>query len=398
MDYFYKYQKYKIKYLLLRDHKFKAVGGNTTVDRNTSFDEEVYKMILLRNKSVVYSNLSLKEALLLAYIGTSSFGELAKSSDRNLGTSASNLIKDYQIIFGKEDTDVLVGKYKSLNDELTRTNVVEIANSIWINSNKNITVTSQYSDKAHIIGDIKNQPFNDIENSINSWVSQKTNGMITNMGKIDPESVLIIVNAIYFKAKWIHPFDIKNTIPQPFFLNENEQLECKFMKINSDKCHYYETDNVQILGKKYENDFMMIIILPKNQYKPIVVSDNKLIQYYNDLKEETVSIQIPKFTTESKHDLIPILQHIGINNIFIESHDKISTDKKSLIISKIIQKCKIIVDEEGTEAAAVTVVIMKESLVMPQKPKSFVANRPFSYYIIHEKTKTVIFNGSFYGK
>lgn len=366
MSYLYKYNKYKSKYLLLK--KYIANGGG-------SFDENIYNFIL-NKKNNIFSNLSFKEALLLAYMGAS-----------NIDT-----INEYKMIFNNNNLNELISKYRSLNDELINSKAVGIANSIWLN---NLKPTSKYFNQAKEIGDIKSLPFDKIEDTINFWIKKKTHGMITNIGPINTQSLLIIINVIYFKAKWKNAFDIKNTVEKPFYIQQNKQINCQFMILNNDTCHYLENDQGTFLGKKYENDYMMIIILPKNN-DPLILPDNKLIEYYDQFYEDNVYIEIPKFTIESKHDLIPLLHKLNFKNILIQPHENICDDNKNLFINEIIQKSKIIVNEEGTEAAATTMVILK-AVSMLKNTKKFIANRPFTYYILYEVNKTVIFNGIFYG-
>lgn len=377
MDFIYKYNKYKTKYLA---KKYAALNF-------IQYGGLIQKYIFNDHQSKLFSNFSLEEALLIAY----------------LGTSIDDVIREYKSFFPKNNAIYNINLFKELNNRLENSKVIKIANSMWLNENKQIAIDpeSTYYKESSKFAKIKTLSFDRIQQTIDKWITNKTEGMITTI-PVREDSELIIINAIYFKDRWTTPFNPENTKIEKFNISKKEIILLPFMtQITS--CKYYENDTYSVLGKSYENGFTMVFILNKMEHDASEGTTNLcnskiLIQYYEKLSHEKVSIKIPKFTTESTHDLIPILLSANFNNIINGPYDKICN--KNMSISQIIQKCKIVVNEEGTEAAAVTLIDMTAMMARPSKEpelKYFIADRPFSYFIIHDDSKTIIFNGVFYG-
>ena len=199
------------------------------------------------------------------------------------------------------------------------------------------------------------------------------------------DTMMLILNTIYFKANWSKKFDKKSTTKMDFVGGKQVDMMRQVEKFN-----YYEDDNVQIVQMGYVgDDFSMVIILPKSNLD--LVGLNKVLkpEYFNLTKSASkrVDLYMPKFTQRSKMGLIPNLQKLGVNDLFNNADLSLIGDK--IFVSAIIHEAVVIVDEEGTEAAAVTAITV--TLRSAPKLTLFKADHPFIYYIKHNKSNLILF-------
>ncbi|XP_035172222.1 heterochromatin-associated protein MENT-like isoform X1 [Oxyura jamaicensis] len=242
---------------------------------------------------------------------------------------------------------------------------------------------------------------------INSWVENKTEGKIQNLlpaGSLDSRTVLVLVNAIYFKGTWEKRFLEKDTSETPFRLSKTRTKPVQMMFLRDTFLILHETTmNFQIIELPYvENEVSMFILLPDD------ISDNttglelvereltyeKLAEWSNsdNMMKAEVELYLPKLKMEENYDLKSTLSSMGIQNAF----DPVQADftgmsaKKDLFISKVIHKAFVEVNEEGTEAVAATGVLVMRS----RTPKvTFKADHPFLFFIRHNKSQTILFFG-----
>lgn len=275
---------------------------------------------------------------------------------------------------------------------------VNIANSLWgrkglpIKQNFINTLQTYYS--AHV----EKLDFGDPAsvNKINSWVSEQTNGRINKIisGKIPPRMMLYLVNAIYFKGTWHYKFDPKATQPAPFYLGNGSTVEVAMMHRQAPLATYI-SDTVRMAQLAYgDSSFVMDILMPANPDIPIDrfiqnsltgANVNKWISQLSSEKKKKIAL--PKFEISYKKSLNEVLKAMGMEEAFNKSKANFSkiSPKNGLYISKVLHKANITVNEEGSEAAAVTSVGMKTLAFH----KGFQVNRPF-VYIIRERTSGAI--------
>ena len=237
---------------------------------------------------------------------------------------------------------------------------------------------------------------------INHFCDVNTNGKIKEIiDKIDNNIILILINAIYFKGSWFEPFKEYNTKKLPFHNSNNNFVEVDIMYQLYDNIMYYEDDDVQMISLPYKSERLnskMVIILPnKDKYSnfPLNYLKNKnLNEIISKLRwTENVHLYLPKFDYEFNVNLNEILKSIGMKIGFSGEADfskifKITNAK----IDKIIQKTFIKIDEEGTEAAAITMVMMVESALELEKNKKeyyMYVNHSFIYAIISDDIKDI---------
>jgi serpin B len=286
--------------------------------------------------------------------------------------------------------------------------VCQIANALYLN--KSFQPLSSFLDilQKQYLSVVSTVNFSQSEQAaqtINSWVSQQTKNLINNLlssQMLNSSTMLVLVNAIYFKGKWELAFDAKNTIDAPFGKN-NQQV--KMMYLRNQKFGYTANSWCEALRMDYKGDqFSMIFIKPTNENDDVRSStwqSNHLTHSNIDsiLKGLVVrkirTVGVPRFKQDSTHILNQPLQQAGLKTAFkggSGAFDNIEPNS-NMAISLVIQKAFIEVNEEGTVAAAATAVIMKKSLAMMDDAIDFVLDRPFVYLLLHKPTNTIAFMG-----
>ncbi|XP_065155059.1 leukocyte elastase inhibitor-like isoform X2 [Paramisgurnus dabryanus] len=246
--------------------------------------------------------------------------------------------------------------------------------------------------------------------NINNWVEENTQGKIKDLvavGFLNDSTRLVLVNAIYFKGTWDTIFQKKDTVDQQFKVNKNETKPVKMM---NQTAHFSLTFiaevNSQILELPYiGRNLSMLIILP-NEIEDDTTGLQKLEKTltYEKLMEWTkpenmtfakVEISLPRFKLEQTYDMKNLLVRLGMVDAFDMGKANFSgmSSKNDLVVSGVIHKSFVEVNEEGTEAAAVTGLVMTTCSRYYTPPKIFNADHPFLFFIRHNTTNTIIFYG-----
>jgi len=254
-----------------------------------------------------------------------------------------------------------------------------------------------------------------VAKEINEWVSEATKNKIQdimNPSLIDPLTVLILVNAIHFLGNWADQFNKNQTEEDhEFHTVDGEELTCNMMVKGAEQCKnkmYGSDGNYHYLQIPYTNeDYAMIFAAPDDDVTLDEDSEKQFSEWFCDRlqnvkknftfkKQNLSTIKIPRFEVNQGVELSKVLQtDFNMTTAFSDSKANFNPMTDVLIkIDKIIHKAFIRVDEEGTEAAAATVVTMKKrSKVSGQKLPEFVLDRPFGYALIHLPTHSVLFCG-----
>jgi serpin B len=246
--------------------------------------------------------------------------------------------------------------------------------------------------------DFANEPENS-RLTINNWVSDQTEDRIKDLippGAIDIFTRLVLTNAIYFNAAWQYPFNKDVTSDGTFYLLDNREITVPMMS-QTESFGYAEGDGYQAVELPYDgNELSMVILLPESG-KFEAFEDNLDAEYVNTildtLQNKQVALTMPKFEFETAFQLKDTLTAMGMPTAFSESADFSGmTGNRDLYISEVVHKAFISVDEEGTEAAAATAVIMKLT-AMPEEPVKVTVNHPFIFLIRDIETDTILFLG-----
>lgn len=240
--------------------------------------------------------------------------------------------------------------------------------------------------------------------AMNSWISQKTNGLIPSLfgEPLDKDAMMVLINTLYMKAKWQMPFSKDNTWEDVFHA-ESGDVRTDFMHMTK-SLHYLAGDGYEGVELPYRGNSMRFIALKPTSgtvRELLAALDLSDFSGYDDgTGNVKVRLSLPKFEVECFSDMTDTLKDIGIPSAFDEnaadfSNMGTSQNGDPLYISQVIQKAKVIVDEEGTEAAAATAVITTEATAfMPEPdPIELKFDEPFLYMILDTEYGVPVFMG-----
>ncbi|XP_035693188.1 leukocyte elastase inhibitor-like [Branchiostoma floridae] len=237
--------------------------------------------------------------------------------------------------------------------------------------------------------------------TINSWVEEQTENKIQDLlapGTVSPSTMLVLVNAIYFKGSWESKFEESRTRLGTFHVSRDEKVEVPMMHQQGRfKLTYDEDLNCQILEMPYRGKHLsMVVVLPEKMDDLSVVetslTPDLLRRWRKSMSEESTMVQIPKFKLVQDFSLNEKLAEMGMTDLFSMADADLSgiTGSRDLHVSHVIHKAFVEVNEEGSEAAAATAVnMMKRSL----GGEMFFADHPFLFLIRDNDSNSVLFLG-----
>ncbi|XP_062986351.1 serpin B6-like [Elgaria multicarinata webbii] len=250
----------------------------------------------------------------------------------------------------------------------------------------------------------------DSRKHINAWVEEQTAGKIQNLlapGIVNGLTRLVLVNAIYFKGNWAKRFRKDLTTEKPFKVSKNEtkMVQMMFQKAKFNVT-YIADYHTHVLEMPYvDNELSMIILLPDEirddstglEKLEREMTYEKLIEWINpEMMDSTeVELSLPKFKLEEKYDLKPVLKSLGMTDAFDEGKADFSgmSPNNDLVLSEVVHKSFVEVNEEGTEAAAATAAVMM--LRCARIPRPIIADHPFLFFIRHRIMGGILFYGRF---
>lgn len=374
-------------------------GQKYIVNANNKFAFDLYSQ-LDNDENVFFSPYSISSAMAVVYEGarggTASEIKSALYFPDNEALR-SNFIAAYENINKKNN-----------NYELSTVNDLWIDKTLPIKQDYLDVIMNHYKAKASNVDFVNNKE--KARKTINDYISRQTKKRIPELlksGNIDVMTKLIITNAIYFKGDWEEPFEEDNTKNRSIFhKTDTQNIEVDLMyKYDSEDLNYTEDKDVQILELPYKgDDLSMLIVLPKkdlNSIKPILTKE-RLDKYRLNMEAKKIgTIALPKFELDTKYELAKDLDSLGIKKAFNASTADFSgiatnsNGKNLLSISEVIHQAYVKVDEEGTEAAAATVVVMKTAAPAEKETKkiNFIANKPFMFIIQENNSGNILFMG-----
>ncbi|XP_026109883.1 leukocyte elastase inhibitor isoform X3 [Carassius auratus] len=248
---------------------------------------------------------------------------------------------------------------------------------------------------------------------INKWVEKNTQEKIKNLlpqGSVNDATKLVLVNAIYFKGNWEKKFPKEATRDGQFKLNKAQTKPVKMMYQESKfPLGFIPELNSQVLELPYiGKNLSMLIILPNKiqdettglQKLEKALTYEKLMEWTkpNKMLQEQVQVSLPRFKMEESYDMKSLLISMGMEDVFDLQKVNLSgmSPNNDLVVTKVIHKAFVEVNEEGTEAAAATgVVILGATALKPEDPKIFIADHPFLFFIRHNPSNSILFYGRF---
>ena len=383
------YEESTVPVRLADDKNYTAEKLSSLVDSLNKFSFDFYQKISENKEdNIFFSPYSIFVALSMAYEGAH-------------GNTATQMYNILNFLQNDSETQGSFGKIYNLLNQKQEGYKISTANAFWIQQKYPFLteyislLQNYYMAEANELDFSKNV---EAARTINTWIENQTNGKIKDM--IDPSALsvftrLVLTNAIYFKGLWENPFDSKYTTKIDFKVDSSKTVKVDMMSLSDCVFNYTETDDLQILKMPYEgNDLSMLVILPKENN--ISIADSSLntlnIEDWNSRFDEIkINIDIPKFKFKTEYNLNNVLTKMGMVDAFSEIDADFSgmDGTKSLFISDILHKAFVEVNEEGTEAAAATAVILTTSVVT----NTFNADHPFVFLIQHEETGAILFMG-----
>ena len=359
--------------------------------RSETFEDKLISL-LPKDKNFMVSPLSLKAALALAANG---------ASDNTLDEILNTLGYPDLVSFNE-------AMQKALKAKSGETLVFETANSLWLNRDK--MAFSFRKEYTGAMSDLFGATASETDDknavrAINAWANEKTHGKIEKI--IDnSDFAALLANAVYFKGNWRLQFRESATKNEVFTEANGETQEIPFMQQTS-YFEYSKNNACKLLKLPYQVDFSendreqriqtaMIIVLPNEGVALNSIRLSEQIQNAN-WKNEYISIKLPKFRIENSFDLTDTLKSLGIKEAFDKDKADFSPmfGAKFAYLDTVLQNTYINVDENGTEAAAVTVGGMGGSAAIPDEPIPFVADHPFYFAIVDEINNEMLFAGQF---
>nr|XP_034181377.1 serine protease inhibitor 3/4-like isoform X11 [Osmia lignaria] len=285
--------------------------------------------------------------------------------------------------------------YQSLIDDLNNVKVAKLLLANKVFAAEKFSVKPAYIELTekyfHSVTQLVNfAKSEEAANTINTWVKQNTNDRIkeiVNPGDLNSMTAMVLVNAVYFKGQWQDKFDPQNTEERPFHVDENTVKNVSTM-FRSGSYLYGELSNLNakfVLLPYKDDELSMIIILP-NEINGLAEVEKKLqntniMDILHQGHQREVELYLPKFKIESKIELNEPLNKLGLTDMFTSKANFSGIADADLVVSKVVQKAFIEVNEEGSEAAAATGVHI-EARCMTHGRETMMIDRPFFYNIV----------------
>jgi serine protease inhibitor len=342
------------------------------------------------NENIFISPLSISMALGMTYNGSA--GTTKTAFEHTLGFDGMSPI-DINVTY-----KTLLDYFPTCDNKVT----LDIANSIWYRQTFNVTQGFIDTNKKYFNAEVSALNFDDADAAkgiINKWVSDKTNNKIpTIINEITSDNVMFLINAVYFKGLFKMSFDKSKTIDETFYLANNTTKQVQMMNQVSSQL-YFANNTFSSIELAYGNArYNMEIFLPKSGFtvediiNELSVSNwNNWLNSYSLQKE--VHIGLPKFKFSYEETLNNTLTKLGLGVAFTDQADFTNINPAGqLYISKVLHKTYVDVNEEGTEAAAVTSVGMSTTST-GNDTQYFIVDRPFLFVLSEKESKSILFIG-----
>ena len=368
-------------------------GSTINKSEKKDFVFAFYSEVAEKNKhsNIFFSPFSISTAFSMAYEGA-------------MGNTASEM----QDVFGFEEDDSK--RHEKISETLLRLNPedenysLEVANALWIKEGYEIKQDYIDTAKKYYSSTVDNVDFvsDDGVNKINSWTNEKTQGKIQDIlapGSTDEMTRMAITNAVYFKGKWGLQFNPTHTTEQPFWTDRSNSVMVPMMREAAAMYNYAETNSLKALELNYlGGDISMIVLLPKEKggLSSLEQSiDGKMLDSIkSSMTHEPLTVELPKFEFETQYNLAGPLRNLGLEDAFDRDNaDFQGITDEQVYLEKAAHKAFVNVNEEGTEAAAITALVVRATSGPPEPIAEFVVDHPFMFVIQEKETGEILFIG-----
>ncbi len=362
------------------------------VNGNTAFAIDLYRQITQPGKNLFFSPYSISIALAITFAGAR--GE----TERQMA----------EVMHFPSELQPIHGQFSELEAQLQKSQqagqvVLRSANALYPQKGYEILpsflqiVKANYGVAIELMDYVSNSEGS--RSAINEWVEAETENKIKNLipsGTLNSLTRLILVNAIYFKGDWQNAFNTENTRVSTFWVSPDRSQDVQMMS-QTDRFEYSETVEMQLLRLPYNDRFSMVVLLPREgvliEQIETRLSVENLRSWCDRMNWEAVAVNLPRFKLDCDCLLTAVLQQLGMTDAFDDVADFSGmTEPTDLVLSHVLHKAFVEVNEEGTEAAAATAVIMM-ARCLPPPPTPFIADRPFIFLIQEKMTGSILFMG-----
>jgi serpin B len=360
---------------------------------NNRFAVDLYRKFAEKEGNMFFSPFSILTALTMTYEGAG-------------GKTAQEM---REVLHLPEDKAALRSSFSAINSAINadgKPYELATANAIW--PEKGFDFLPAYTQTLRDFYGSEATPLDYATNAegsrvtINKWVEERTREKIKDLippGVLNPMTRMVLTNAIYFKGDWARQFNKNLTSPMEFRTGSGKKVQADMMRDEGgeERRNYYESENLQMLELPYKGDelSMLVILPPSDDIGGIEgsLSAENIDTWRKSMRPERVDVYLPKFKLEKKYMMADTLRGLGMAEAFTMAADFSGMDgRKDLFISQVIHQSYVKVDEEGTEAAAATAVVMTAT-GMPTRPKVFRADHPFIFIIQDKKSGNILFMG-----
>jgi serpin B len=380
-------------------HPLAAISADPSIVANdcNAFALDLYSHLARNSGNLSFSPYSISSALAMTYAGAR--GRTAKQMAQTLHFSVPG--DTVHAAYAKLSLD-LDGGGQMGNKTLYQ---LAVANALWGQSGMDYNPDFLYLLRDYGT-DVREADFikaaDAAADKINEWVKLRTLGKIPKLispGILNAQTRLVLVNAIYFKASWLAPFEPDRTRQSPFHLDSTNSVQVPLMHQGDAKIAGMENDELQAVDMPYVGGQLSMVILLPRRIDGLADLESKLNSDYLSawplaMKYRSVDLSLPKFTVDSSFELADVLPSMGMVNAFDGDADFSGiSDSAPLHLTHAIHKALVHVDEEGTEAAAATAIVGGTASEFGPPPITFRADHPFLFLIRDQKSGVILFMG-----
>ncbi len=366
----------------------------TVIEGNNAFALDLYAKLKEQEGNLFFSPYSISTALAMTYAGAGGNTEKQMADVLHFDLPQEKLHPAFRKLIERMNAQGKESGYQ-----------LSVANALWAQKDYQFlraflnTTKSNYGAGLNQVDFVKATEA--ARKTINDWVEKRTEGKIKDLikpGILDSLTRLVLTNAIYFKGNWASQFKEKDTEDAPFTIARDREVTVPMMS-QKEQFAYDETEMLQLLELPYvEDELSMVILLPK-ELDGLATLENSLApgnlkEWLQGLRKQEVVVEMPRFKLTSQFSLKEVLRSMGMTEAFSVKLANFSgmTSGRDLFISAVIHKAYVDVNEEGTEAAAATAVVMKLRGA-PRPPKVFRADHPFLFLIRDNQSGSILFMG-----
>jgi len=380
----------------ISDPKASAEELQKLAHASNQFAIDLYQRLVDKEGNLIYSPFSIYQALLMTYAGAE--GETAQQMMDVLGVTDNNEIHNVM-----NALKLTLQAEPAYTIEGMQPLIFNIANALWVQKDFHFKQTFLDKLMANYAAGLALVDFNkpdEARDLINHWVEVRTNEKIKELiptGMLNEMTRLVLTNAVYFKGAWTNRFDPARNTQEEFTSLDGAKSKVEMMNNSFTGAAFVEKD-YSVVSLPYEGgNFAMMAVLPADfaSFQTTMNADllNEILQKLTE-SHTMVHLTMPKFSFESSIDLGKTLPAMGMSDAFDINNADFSgmTGGKDLYISDVVHQAFIDVNEDGTEAAAATMVSMAPTS-MPGEAITLRLDRPFIYLIYNTQTNAVVFMG-----